>query len=170
MRARTTTRARRGWLLESKIKQIGGEIIPGTKTEIDDKHLEGGWTVKGFVERVAADQMRQTCSGYEVGHSAKRPAPLEDANIEVTTRDRALSFCRRKGEEPNVRGSEHPPGDAGGTQRANRERLGEPLMAGLLAFLVFRCSRGAPTQEFAEQNIHFAHWLQKARVIGLCRF
>ena len=49
----------------SKIKQIGGEIIPGTKTEIDDKHLEGGWTVKGFVERVAADQMRQTRSGYE---------------------------------------------------------------------------------------------------------
>jgi hypothetical protein len=42
----------------SKIKHIGGEIIPGTKTEIDDKHLEGGWTAKGFVERLAADQMR----------------------------------------------------------------------------------------------------------------
>jgi hypothetical protein len=27
----------------AKIKQIGGEIVPGTKTEIDDKHLrEGG--------------------------------------------------------------------------------------------------------------------------------
>ena len=42
----------------AKIKQIRGEIIPGTKTEIDDKHLEGGWTVKGFVERLAADQTR----------------------------------------------------------------------------------------------------------------
>ena len=46
----------------AKIKQIRGEIIPGTKTEIDDKHLEGGWTVKGFVERLAADQMHQTRS------------------------------------------------------------------------------------------------------------
>ena len=46
----------------TKIKQIRGEIIPGTKTEIDDKHLEGGWTVKGFVERLTADQMSQTRS------------------------------------------------------------------------------------------------------------
>ena len=46
----------------AKIKQIRGEIIPGTKTEIDDQHLEGGWTVKGFVERLAADQMSQTRS------------------------------------------------------------------------------------------------------------
>ena len=49
----------------SKIKHIGGEIIPGTKTEIDDKHLEGGWTAKGFVERLAANQMHQTRSGDE---------------------------------------------------------------------------------------------------------
>ena len=42
----------------AKIKQIRGEIIPGTKTEIDDKHLEGGWTVKGFVERLAANLKR----------------------------------------------------------------------------------------------------------------
>ena len=34
----------------SKIKQIGGEIIPGTKTEIDEKHLLNGWTSKGFFE------------------------------------------------------------------------------------------------------------------------
>ena len=47
----------------AKIKQIRGEIIPGTKTEIEDKHLKGGWTAKGFVERLAADQMRQTRSG-----------------------------------------------------------------------------------------------------------
>ena len=46
----------------SKIKQVRGEIIPGTKTEIDDKHLEGGWTAKGFVEGLAADQMHQTGS------------------------------------------------------------------------------------------------------------
>ena len=49
----------------AKIKQIGGEIIPGTKTEIDEKHLEGGWTAKGFVERLAAEQMHQTGSGHE---------------------------------------------------------------------------------------------------------
>ena len=46
----------------AKIKQIRGEIIPGTKTEIDDKHLEGGWTAKGFVERLTPDQMHQTRS------------------------------------------------------------------------------------------------------------
>ena len=46
----------------AKIKQIREEIIPGTKTEIDDKHLEGGWTVKGFVEGLAGDQMHQTRS------------------------------------------------------------------------------------------------------------
>ena len=49
----------------TKIKQIRGEIILGTKTEIDDKHLEGGWTAKGFVERLAANQMHQTRSGDE---------------------------------------------------------------------------------------------------------
>ena len=42
----------------TKIKQIRGEIILGTKTEIDDKHLEGGWTAKGFVERLAAKCIR----------------------------------------------------------------------------------------------------------------
>lgn len=51
----------------SKIKYIGGEIIPGTKTEIDDKHLDGGWTAKGFVERLAADQMSRTRSGEPEG-------------------------------------------------------------------------------------------------------
>ena len=49
----------------TKIKQIRGEIIPGTKSEIDDKHLEGGWTAKGFVERLAANQMHQARSGDE---------------------------------------------------------------------------------------------------------
>ena len=47
----------------AKIKQIRGEIIPGTKTEIDDKHLEGGWTVKGFVERLAAKSQTRSRPG-----------------------------------------------------------------------------------------------------------
>ena len=47
----------------AKIKQIRGEIIPGTKTEIDDKHLEGGWTVKGFVERLAAESQTRSRPG-----------------------------------------------------------------------------------------------------------
>jgi hypothetical protein len=37
--------------------------------------------------------------------------------------------------------------------------------AALLASSVFRCSRGTPAQDEAKQNIHLAHWLQKAGVI-----
>ena len=51
----------------AKIKQIRGEIIPGTKTEIDGKHLQDGWTTKGFVERIAADQMSRTRGGEPEG-------------------------------------------------------------------------------------------------------
>jgi len=32
----------------TKIKQIRGEIIPGTKTEIDDKHFGGRLDGEGF--------------------------------------------------------------------------------------------------------------------------
>jgi hypothetical protein len=44
----------------SRIKHIRGEIIPGTKTEIDDKHLEDGWTAKSFAENLAVDQTSRT--------------------------------------------------------------------------------------------------------------
>ena len=47
----------------SRIKHIRGEIIPGTKTEIDDKDLEGGWTAKGFAEGLAVNQMSRTRGG-----------------------------------------------------------------------------------------------------------
>jgi hypothetical protein len=51
----------------AKIRQIGGEVIRSSKTEVDDKHLDDGWTAKGFVEKLAADQMNQTRSGHESG-------------------------------------------------------------------------------------------------------
>ena len=44
---------------------------------------------------------------------------------------------------------------------------------GRLALSVVGCSRGAPTQEESQQNIHLAHGLEKARVIeraGINRF
>ena len=52
-----------------KIKQIGGEIIPHTKAEIDEKHLQNGWTAKGFFETLPLEQMYQTRSGHEGGSS-----------------------------------------------------------------------------------------------------
>jgi len=51
----------------AKIKEIGGEVIPGTKAEIDAKHLEDGWTEKGFVGLQAAVQMSRTRSEPEGG-------------------------------------------------------------------------------------------------------
>ena len=51
----------------AKIKDIGGEVIPGTKAEIDAKHLEDGWTEKGFVGLQAAVQMSRTRSEPEGG-------------------------------------------------------------------------------------------------------
>jgi hypothetical protein len=78
----------------AKIKQIGREIIPGTKTEIDDKHLGGGWTAKGFVERVAADQMHQTRSRHD-GAVSQEAAPLEACRLlRVTQFTRARGPCR----------------------------------------------------------------------------
>ena len=49
----------------AKIRQIGGELIRSSKTEVDAKHLDDGWTAKGFVEKLAAVQMDQTRSGRE---------------------------------------------------------------------------------------------------------
>ena len=47
----------------SRIKHIRGEIIPGTKTEIDEKHLEDGWTGKSFAENLAENQTSERGGG-----------------------------------------------------------------------------------------------------------
>jgi hypothetical protein len=57
----------------AKIKQIGGEFIRASKTEVDAKHLDDGWTAKGFVEKLAAVQMDQTRSGHEGGSLPPKP-------------------------------------------------------------------------------------------------
>ena len=57
-----------------KIKQIGGEIIPGTKTEIDEKHLQNGWTAKGFFQDLVVDDMYHPRSVHKGGSlPPKRP-------------------------------------------------------------------------------------------------
>ena len=43
-----------------KIKQLGGEIIPGTETKIDDAFLKDGWIERNFDPKQAQKPTNST--------------------------------------------------------------------------------------------------------------